>query len=109
MNGIAQTPNPPHFAVIFTFARADDNTGYAAKAEELTRFAASQPGYLGMEDIGAEFGATISYRQSLEAIQNWQQNERHLDAKRLGKSEWYQSYRTKICRVEHDYESTKSE
>lgn len=46
---------------------------------------------------------TASYWDSLEAIQKWKQNERHLIAQHKGMSEWYLKYKTRVCKVERDY------
>jgi len=39
MSGIAQTPEPPYVAVIFTSIRADGDDGYAAMAAEMADLA----------------------------------------------------------------------
>lgn len=103
MSGIAQTPKPPYYAVIFTSERTEGDHGYGAMAEEMLMLAAKQPGFLGVESAREGLGITVSYWDSLEAIQNWKQNERHLLAQRQGKDEWYQAYKTRVCRVERDY------
>ena len=48
-------------------------------------------------------GITASYWDSLEAIQKWKQNERHLIVQHKGMSEWYLKYKTRVCKVERDY------
>ncbi|GIO44385.1 antibiotic biosynthesis monooxygenase family protein [Paenibacillus apis] len=103
MNGIARTPEPPYYAVIFTSERTDGDQGYAEMAEEMEKLAYSQPGFLGVESAREGLGITVSYWESLEAIKNWKQNERHLIAQQQGKSDWYLEYKTRICKVERDY------
>ncbi|CAG5080996.1 Antibiotic biosynthesis monooxygenase protein yqjZ [Thermobacillus xylanilyticus] len=56
------------------------NHGYAEMAEEMVKLASAQPGFLGVESVRDGLGITVSYWESLEAIQNWKQNERHLIA-----------------------------
>lgn len=107
MSGIAKTPRPPYYAVIFTSERTDGDNGYAEMAEEMVKLASTQPGFLGIESVRDGLGITVSYWESLEAIQNWKQNERHLIAQRRGKSDWYLRYKTRICKVERDYEFEK--
>lgn len=46
---IANTPEPPYTAVIFTSLRTDGDNGYSATAEHMGELAAQQPGYLGIE------------------------------------------------------------
>lgn len=104
MSELACTPQPPYYAVIFTSERTEGDHGYAEKAGEMARLAAIQPGFLGVESAREGLGITVSYWESLEAIQNWKQNERHLMAQSKGKSEWYLKYKTRICKVERDYE-----
>lgn len=103
MSEIAQTPKAPYYAVIFTSERTDRDKGYAEMAEEMVKLASLQPGFLGVESAREGLGITVSYWESLEAIQKWKQNERHLIAQRRGMSEWYLRYKTRVCKVERDY------
>ncbi|WP_340024697.1 antibiotic biosynthesis monooxygenase [Paenibacillus sp. FSL K6-1096] len=103
MSRIANTPAPPYYAVIFTSERTDGDQQYADMAEEMVQLAAAQPGFLGMESAREGVGITVSYWDSPEAIRQWKQNERHLVAQRRGIGEWYQSYKTRVCKVERDY------
>jgi heme-degrading monooxygenase HmoA len=100
---IAKTPPAPYYAVIFTSVRTEVEEGYAAMSEAMAASAASQPGYLGVESAREELGITVSYWDSLEAISAWKQNAAHLVAQKLGRDNWYASYKTRICKVEHDY------
>lgn len=103
MSEIANTPEPPYYAVIFTSERSDGDRGYAEMAEEMVKLAAAQPGFLGVESAREGVGITASYWESLEAIHNWKQNERHLIAQQKGMSDWYLRYKTRVCKVERDY------
>jgi heme-degrading monooxygenase HmoA len=103
MSGIAKTPEPPYYAVIFTSERTDGDNGYAEMADEMERLASVQPGFIGVESARRGIGITVSYWESLEAIQKWKQNERHLFAQHKGISDWYLTYKTRICKVERDY------
>jgi heme-degrading monooxygenase HmoA len=91
------------FAVIFTSERTEGDHGYAEMADEMIKLASTQPGFLGVESVREGLGITVSYWDSLEAIQKWKQNERHLIAQSKGKSDWYLKYKTRICKVERDY------
>jgi Uncharacterized enzyme involved in biosynthesis of extracellular polysaccharides len=103
MSGIARTPQPPYYAVIFTSERTEGDNGYAEMAEEMVKLASEQPGFLGVESVRDGLGITVSYWESLEAIKNWKQNERHLIAQKRGKTDWYARYKTRVCKVERDY------
>lgn len=103
MSGIAKTPKPPYYAVIFTSQRTDEDVGYTAMAGEMMKLASTQPGFLGAESARDGLGITVSYWASLDSVKNWRQNERHVLAQRKGKAEWYLEYRVRICKVERDY------
>ena len=103
MKFIADTPEPPYYAVIFTSERSTDTGGYAEMAEKMVELAASQPGFLGIESVDKEAGITVSYWADLDAIKNWKNNTEHLKAQELGREKWYLSYKTRISRVERDY------
>jgi len=100
---IANTPQPPYYAVIFTSTRTEGDNGYASMADTMEELAKQQPGYLGIESARSKIGVTVSYWDSLEAIKNWRQNAEHLLAQKLGREQWYASFKTRICKVERDY------
>ena len=100
---IAQTPEPPYYAVIFTNIRTNIDEGYAHTAARMVELAAEQPGFLGVESARHEIGITVSYWESLEAIRNWKLNTEHTMARDQGRESWYQQYKTRICLVERDY------
>ncbi|MDX1911835.1 MAG: antibiotic biosynthesis monooxygenase [Saprospiraceae bacterium] len=102
---IAKTPPPPYYAVIFTSLRTDaEHEAYSAMAERMVELAAQQPGYLGMESVRDGLGITVSYWESLEAIRNWKVNAEHRLAQQYGRDKWYSTFKTRICKVERDYE-----
>jgi heme-degrading monooxygenase HmoA len=101
---IALTPTPPYYAVIFTSTSSGDNTGYSAMADAMVSLAALQPGFLGIESARDSLGITVSYWDTLEAIAAWKQNSAHLVAQQRGRDLWYKAFKTRICRVERDYD-----
>ena len=100
---IAQTSQPPYYAVIFTSIRTEGDNGYAAMADAMDELAKQQEGYLGIESARNEIGITVSYWQSLEDIRNWKANADHLMAQKYGREKWYAGYKVRICKVERDY------
>lgn len=100
---IANTPNPPYYAVIFSNIRTEIDEGYAETADEMVRLAEAQEGYLGHESVREDLGITISYWLNLDAIRNWKQQTDHILAQRMGREKWYAAYKTRICLVERDY------
>lgn len=101
---IAHTPAPPYYAVIFTSLRTSVNDGYADMAERMVALAAEQSGFLGVESAREGLGITVSYWESLEAIRHWKANSEHLMAQKMGREQWYSAYKTRICKVERDYD-----
>jgi len=103
MTLIANTPEPPYYAVIFTSLRNDDIEGYAETAARMVELAALQPGFLGVESAREDLGITISYWSDLESIKKWKAHAEHLEAQKLGMDKWYSAYMTRIALVERDY------
>jgi len=99
---IAKTPQLPYYAVIFTSERTSIDEGYAEMATQMLELAKLQPGFLGEESAREELGITVSYWESLEAIKNWKQNAKHLQAQKLGKEKWYKKYKLRVAQVERD-------
>jgi heme-degrading monooxygenase HmoA len=100
---IADTPEPPYWAVIFTSTKTETEDGYAAMADAMDRLAAEQPGYLGMDSAKQDVGITVSYWRDLDSIAAWKANLKHLTAQAKGRDTWYQAYTVRIARVERDY------
>lgn len=101
---IAKTLEPPYYAVIFSSTRTSVDEGYEAMAAKMMSIAAEQTGFLGVESARGELGITVSYWLDLESIQKWKRNMEHMQAQRLGREKWYASYKTRISKVERDYE-----
>ena len=101
---IANTPQPPYYAVIFTSLRTEGDHGYSEMANRMVELAQQQNGFLGVESAREGLGITVSYWKDLESIKNWKQNAEHKIAQSKGRTEWYKVYKTRIARVERDYE-----
>ncbi len=101
---ISKTPPPPYYAVIFTSLRTDEDKGYDKTANRMVELVKKQKGFLGMETARSEVGITVSYWDTLEAIQDWKKNTEHQIAQKKGWEKWYAAYKVRICRVERDYE-----
>tara|TARA_B110001454_G_C12723340_1_gene436819 strand:- start:29819 stop:30067 length:249 start_codon:yes stop_codon:yes gene_type:complete len=74
-------------------------------AERMVELAKIQKGFLGMESSRGNdgFGITVSYWQSQEDIVAWKANTEHKMAQEFGRSKWYDSFTTRICKVEREY------
>ena len=101
MSELANTPEPPYYAVIFTSRRAVEHEGYGEMADRMVELASELPGFLGIESVreGA-VGITVSYWDSEEAIEGWRKHIEHREAQRLGRDRWYDEYHVRVARVE---------
>jgi heme-degrading monooxygenase HmoA len=99
---LANTPEPPYFAVIFTNWRTDaDPEGYGRTAERMVELAAEVPGFLGIESVrdAAGCGVTVSYWATEEAIAEWGRHAEHRLAQAGGRERWYAGFRLRVARV----------
>jgi heme-degrading monooxygenase HmoA len=101
---IANTPKPPYYAVIFTSVRTDGDKGYSKMADFMLELAQKQDGFLGIESAREDVGITVSYWRDLDAIKSWKEHAEHSVAREKGREEWYKSFKTRIAKVERDYE-----
>ncbi len=95
--------NLPYYAVIFSSVRTTIDDGYSEMAVRMEELARQQEGFLGFESAREELGISISYWRDLEAIKNWKNNLEHSLARELGREKWYQSFKVRIAKVEHEY------
>lgn len=101
---IANTPPAPYYAVIFTSLRTEGDNGYGNMADAMEALVGRQPGFLGVESAREEVGITVSYWDSLESIAAWKRDSAHQVAQQRGREAWYTAYKTRICKVERDYD-----
>ncbi|HGH7179523.1 antibiotic biosynthesis monooxygenase [Bacillus cereus] len=94
-----------YYAVIFTSHLSNNTTDYSTVADKMEELAKQQPGFLGVESARdhSGLGITISYWESLEAIENWKQNALHKEAKKRGREQWYENFHLRICLVEQEF------
>lgn len=105
---IAKTPEAPYYAVIFTSTNTENVEDYSEMAERMVELASKQEGFLGVESARNEIGITVSYWKNLESIKQWKENAEHSFAQVQGRKKWYQTYKTRIAKVERDYGFEKS-
>jgi len=104
---IANTLQTPYFAVIFTSIRTNIDNGYGNMANKMIELAKQQDGFLGVESARDEIGITVSYWKDLESIKKWKGNTEHTIARKNGREIWYKSFKTRIAKVELDYDFHK--
>ena len=100
---IAKTPKPPYYAVVFTSIRSESDYEYTQMSDKMLDLANKQEGFLGVESARSELGITVSYWESLEAIKKWKLHTEHTKAREKGRIMWYNVFKVRICKVEHEY------
>jgi heme-degrading monooxygenase HmoA len=103
--GLAATPAPPYYAVIFTSKRTAGDHGYDAMAARMVELGSARDGFLGIESARATdgLGITVSYWRDEAAILAWKREREHQQAQRGGKESWYAAYEVRIAKVERAY------
>lgn len=103
--GLARTPEPPSYAVIFTSKRTEGDHGYNAMSQKMVELSAGRHGFLGMESVrGVDgVGITVSYWRDDAAIRAWKRDAEHQKAQHGGRASWYATYEIRIARVERAY------
>lgn len=108
--GIAETPQPPYYAVIFTSQRSEEDQGYDAMAQRMMDLASKQPGFLGVESVRNDqgVGITVSYWSDEASIVRWKADTEHQAAQSAGRRMWYEAYEVRVAKVERAYRKEKS-
>jgi heme-degrading monooxygenase HmoA len=104
--GIAKTPEPPYYAVIFTSKRsAGDDASYGAMAQRMVDLGGRYDGFLGIESVrGADgVGITVSYWRDEASILAWKRDTEHQKAQRGGREAWYERFEVRVAKVERAY------
>jgi len=101
---IAETPTPPYYAVIFTSIRTEGDNNYGDMAERMILLTQDQDGFLGVENARNEIGIMVSYWRDLESIKKWKENSEHKTTRENGRKLWYTSFKTRIAKVESNYD-----
>ena len=104
--GLARTPAPPYYAVIFTSQRAaTDDRANGVVAQRMVDLGSRYEGFLGIESVrGADgVGITVSYWRDEAALLAWKRDTEHQKAQRGGRDAWYDRFEVRIARVERAY------
>ena len=100
-DGLAATPDPPYWAVIFSSRRnAQPGDEFDETDRAMMTLAAQQPGYLGVETASGAIGMTVSYWADEASIAAWKRNADHALAQYEGRTRWYDAYELRVARVE---------
>jgi heme-degrading monooxygenase HmoA len=106
---IAELPEPPYYAVIFTSRRHDPSPddGYTETAARMLELVREQPGFLGAEIARSGVGITVAYFRDEESIAAWKHHADHAAAQATGRERWYDQYATRVAKVERAYGFTR--
>ena len=97
------------YAVIFEACIKQLDADYAATAQRMRELAISQYGCLDFTSVTeGQKEISISYWSSLAQIQEWKQDQEHLQAQQQGKARWYESYKVRVVEIVRDYSSKSS-
>ena len=92
---IANTPEPPYYAVFFTSIHTNKEKGeYDTASARMVELAQNMPG----------FGITSVYWKDKESIKTWRNHEEHKIVKKRGRDIWYKKYIVRIAKEEKDYD-----
>jgi len=74
---------------------------YAEMNAFLAEYVKSQPGFIAVKSFKAEDGErlTIVWWRDRESLEQWRQDMRHVEAKKLGRQKWYEYYKIEIAEV----------
>lgn len=101
---LADTPEPPYYAVLFSSIRMEGDDGYGEMAARMDALTRVQPGFLGLEHARSPgpdgIGITLCYWTDLDAIAAWKRNLDHMAAQDAGYARWYAGFRLRVARVE---------
>lgn len=105
MSPIADLPEPPYTAVIFSNLRTEGDHGYEVMGLRMYQLATTQPGFLGYESARDErgFGITVSYWADDESARAWKQVQEHEVAQQRGREVWYSDYQVRVATVSRAY------
>ncbi len=95
------------YAVIFTSRRTEGDNGYSEMADLMVELASQQTGFLGVDSARQEVGITVSYWEDEASIRAWYKNAEHNIARDKGRSDWYTSFETYVCKIERAYSFLK--
>jgi len=96
------------YAVVFKSVLNDlQDASYDKMATHIDELVKNQDGFIDAESFrnADKSGCTISYWESMTAIEKWKDNKQHIQAKTLGKQKWYKSYTLDIIHIRQYQES----
>ncbi|MCX7123308.1 MAG: antibiotic biosynthesis monooxygenase [Gammaproteobacteria bacterium] len=103
-------PKAPYYAVVSsTIYNGKEKAHFESLANEMMVIVNSLPGFLGLETSsevmpdGRVFSLSSIYWDSLESIDSWRKDPRHIAAKNIGKTLWYDEHNMRVCQILSQY------
>ena len=74
---------------------------YLKMDEEMERLARSHPGFIDVRAYTADDGErlTLVWWENADTLRQWAENARHMQAQRMGRSQWYEYYKIEVAEV----------
>ena len=98
-----------YVAVIFSSTRThhhnEDYERWSNRMAELVREQAGFLDFVSARDPVTRLGITVAYFVDEESVLAWKVNTEHLEAQRLGRRDFYESYSVKVAKVYREYET----
>jgi heme-degrading monooxygenase HmoA len=81
--------------------RPDAGPGYPDMAAEMLERARAMPGFIDFKRYTADDGERLSVViwENEETLRAWREDERHREAQRLGREQWYSEYSIEVAEV----------
>ena len=83
---LANTPKPPHYAVIFTSTPTDSNNDYAEEVNKMAVLAKQQFSFLEIESARENVGISVFYWTGLDLIKSKKRIQSILSLKKRSQS-----------------------
>jgi heme-degrading monooxygenase HmoA len=82
-----------------------DEAAYNSAFEEMLEHVSTIPGFVGIEGFSGEDGSelAVAWFESEEAIARWREHPRHVQTRRRGKEEFFESYQITVATVSRRY------
>ena len=92
------------YIVIFRAKIRQFDAEYSATAKRMRELALTEFGCIEFHAVTeGEQEVALSYWPDEASIRAWRAHSEHLEAQRLGKTLWYESYSVEVARVERSY------
>jgi heme-degrading monooxygenase HmoA len=97
------------FVVIFRAHIQELDEQYAVSAARMRELALTEFGCLAFHALSEEQEEiALSYWPDEQSIQRWRRHPEHIEAQRMGKQKWYQSYSVEVAKIERAYQSERN-